>query len=199
MSPLYQKWCRKNKSGIRLLKPVSRHNVISWNRLLDAGLRCPVPAVAAGWAGSLRSGRLVGWGHDRTHGVNGRKGWRSPKFTFSLCCRSALRELLDLPICGLGCVLALKATPSRGHLWLMGNTVILCSLIWTSRSPAGNRVMSPSLSFGNRYFTNMKYTGICTCTRHPRSLPAACTHLYFQVSTVLPMSWSSILGQIHFT
>lgn len=158
-----------------------------------------MPAVAAGWAGSLRSGRLVGWGRDRTHGVNGRKGWRSPKFTFSLCCRSALRELLDLPICGLGCVLALKATPSRGHLWLMGNTVILCSLIWTSRSPAGNRVMSPSLSFGNRYFTNMKYTGICTCTRHPRSLPAACTHLYFQVSTVLPMSWSSILGQIHFT
>lgn len=181
LSPLYQKRHRKNKSGIRLLKPINHHNVISRNRLSDAGLRWPVPAVAVGWAGSLPSGSLVGWGCAR---MNGRKGWRSPEFTFSHCYRFALRELLGFRVHSIVCVLALKATPSRGHLYLMGNTVILCSLIWTCQNPAGDRVMSLSMSFGNRYFTNMKHMGINTW--HPRSLPAACIHLYFQVSTVLP-------------
>lgn len=81
-----------------------------------------MPAIAVRWAGSLPSGSLVGWGCDRTHGMNGRKGWRSPEFSFSFWYRFALRELLGLPVHGLVSVLALKATPSRGHLWLLGNT-----------------------------------------------------------------------------
>lgn len=48
---------------------------------------------------------------DRTHGMNGKKGRRSPEFTSSLWCRFALRELLGLPVHGLGSILALKATP----------------------------------------------------------------------------------------
>lgn len=152
-------------------------------------MRCPAPVVAIGWAGALhsqRGGSLVGWGCSRTHGMSGRKGLRSPEFRFSLCCKFALQELLRLPLHGLVCILHLRPTPGRGYLWLMGNAAILCSLIQTFQSPAGDRVMSSSLCFGNTYFTNMKYMDICACSIPD---PARCMDLYtFAFSSIASFS-----------
>lgn len=115
--------------------------------------------------------------------MSGRKGLRSPEF--SLCCRFALLELLCLPLCGLFCILALRPAPGRGYL--KGKAVILCSLIQTLQSPAGDRVMSSSLCFGNAYFMIMKYMDICACSiPGPASCMQIYIHLYFQVLPVLP-------------
>lgn len=148
-----------------------------------------MPAAAVGWAGSVPSGSLVGWVCvcDRIHGMSGRKGWRSSEFTLSLlqiCFKGAAWS----PCSWLRLCFSSQGKPSRGHLWLMGNTKTLCSLIWSSQSPAGDRVVSLSLSFGNTSFTNMKYMSIHMCMCHARFLPSECIciHLYFQISTVLP-------------